>query len=304
MITILGGGAIGLLLTAVWSRLEQIGLVVRTKRQTESIRKNGIEIVGLKKFVTHPPNVVEFGSTEMVNLLKNTRCLFVCIKSYDTQKVFTKLSRIINRIPEMVIITLQNGLGNKEIISSKIKNKVLCGIITCGATKILDNKVKFAGKGEVVVENFNKITKWLDRIKNSIIPIKVVSNITPYLWKKFIVNCVINPLAAITKLPNGELIKYPQIKQIMKLLVEEDLKVAQNEIKISRNFINQIYNVCKKTSSNINSMLQDILAKRKTEIDFLNGKILEFAKQQGYVLPVNTAIFNLVKYIEKTYAGR
>ena len=130
----------------------------------------------------------------------------------------------------------------------------------------------------------------------------IVEDIIQESWEKIFVNVGINPFGALTRLTNGKLLENEGIKILMSEAVKEAIEVAKKKnIKLSENnFVELTYDVAKKTSNNKNSMLQDILKGKKTEIDFMNGRILKYAKDLNLKTPINELLTSLVKGLEQS----
>ncbi len=294
-ISVIGGGSIGLLLSSFLSKKNKVLLLTRTSKQAKIINENGVLVSGVTKFFSK--NVV--AKKYVSKLLKGAKILFVCLKNYDTQKVLTEIKQNVSL--RTLIVTCQNGLGNRELISNIFpKNKVVESIITFGGTKKMNFKVDLLGSGQILLpKNFRH--KDMLNIKNPFIKISYVSNIKEHLWKKFIINCSINALGTITRLKNGDLVnKKSGTIELIKSLVKEAVVVARKyKIKVSDKVFNDVVKICNKTKNNINSMLQDIInGKGVTEIEFLNGKLLKLAAKNGLYLPANEMVYDLVKNIE------
>jgi 2-dehydropantoate 2-reductase len=302
-VTILGGGAVGLFLSSLLSQSDNTILITRTVSQAKIINNNGIFVSGLTNFCTKKVLAVPFNSSKLKPVLSHTKILFLCLKSYDTKNVLSKLKNFV--LQNTIIVTVQNGLGNKEIITQIFpQNRVLESVITFGVTKVLDNKIIFCGSGEIITSPL--IKKYLNLRHNflkNLVKLKYVRNTTFFVWQKFIINCAINPVGTILNLKNGELIGKNYTKNLMKQIFEEAFLVAKSyNIKIPKNIFKKIVEVCLRTKENFNSMLQDVLKhKNVTEIEFLNGKLLNLAKQKGLYLPANETVYELIKTIEQTY---
>jgi 2-dehydropantoate 2-reductase len=132
---------------------------------------------------------------------------------------------------------------------------------------------------------------------------QLVPKIENLIWSKLLVNVGINALTALTRLPNGKLLDFPGTEEILKEAVQEGLLIGKKKgIEfIYADPLEQVKKVCRLTSSNVSSMLQDVLKKKRTEIDFINGVI----RQEGEVLrisvPVNSLLTRLIKTIEESY---
>jgi len=123
------------------------------------------------------------------------------------------------------------------------------------------------------------------------------------VWSKLLINAGINALGVLIRVKNGELIQGKYILILQRELVEEALEVAKRKgIKlVHQDMVKEVALICEKTITNINSMLQDVLKKRKTEIDFINGAIVREGERLNISTPVNQVITDLIKAIEEAY---
>jgi 2-dehydropantoate 2-reductase len=123
------------------------------------------------------------------------------------------------------------------------------------------------------------------------------------LWSKLIINVGINALSALTRLHNGRLIEFEGTRRILRDAVTEAVKIAKRKrIKlIYEDPLAKVEAVCEATSGNVSSMLQDVLRRKRTEIDFINGVIVRLGQELGIPVPVNSLLVNLVKTIEDSY---
>ena len=117
-----------------------------------------------------------------------------------------------------------------------------------------------------------------------------------------LINVGINAFGALTNLKNGQLLESEGLKHLMSEAVKEAVQVAkQKKIQLSdKDFTVETYNVARRTSNNKNSMLQDILNGMATEIDFINGRVLKYAKDLGVNVPINELLTHLIKGLESS----
>jgi 2-dehydropantoate 2-reductase len=206
-------------------------------------------------------------------------------------------------------LTLQNGIGNIEIIGEVAgSEKVIGGVTNLGATLLDIGKVRHAGKGETVIGRPDGKTsvelRTIREILNKVgLETRISRDIKGLLWSKLIINVGINALTAITRLNNGRLIEFEGTRRILRDAVTEAIRVAKRKrIKlIYDDPLAKVEAVCEATAANVSSMLQDVLRKRRTEIDFINGVIVRQGQELGIPTPVNSLLVNLVKTIEASY---
>lgn len=305
-IVIAGPGAIGSLFASYLAKSKQeIWLLDKDKARAERLNQKGIEIDGVsgswRARVKVSANPEEVGKSDV---------LLVCVKSYDTKGLINYIRPIIDI--NCSVLTLQNGIGNVEIISELLRGKsVFAGITSQGANLVEPGRLKHAGFGETVIGSLDgKLTSQLREIRqlfNEVgIPTRLSRDIKGVLWSKLIINVGINALTAITRLRNGQLLEFEGTRVIMRQAVSEASKVAKRK-RIKLQFddsLTKVEAVCSATANNISSMLADVLKKKRTEIDFINGVIIRQAQSLGIPVPVNCLLVDLVKTIESSYGLR
>jgi len=301
-IGIVGPGAMGLLFGSLLAKAkEEVHVLDHDAKRASYIKKEGVKISGINNYKTHvdiTSDPKKIGPCDLV---------VVCVKSYDTEDALKGAKELIGDTTQ--VLTLQNGVGNIQVLDETVgEGHVIGGITNQGATVLDWGQVRYAGKGETVIGKKDRKVlgpvREISRILNKAgFMTKVSKDINSLIWSKLIVNVGINALTAITRLNNGRLLDYEETRSIMKQAVSEAIKVAKRKrIKlIYDDPIQKVESVCKHTAKNVSSMLQDVLNKKKTEIDFINGAIVRQAKNLGIATPVNEMLTSLVKTIEASY---
>lgn len=303
-IVIVGPGAMGCLLAAFLSKSKQeIRLLDKNEERAGKISKQGIILEGVsgnwKAEVKATADPKEIGKADLV---------IICVKSYDTKDAIIHAKPVIEENTK--VLTLQNGIGNIEIISEVAGvDKVIGGVTNEGATLLDIGHIRHAGRGETVMGRIDsKIPVEMRSIREIFnkagFETRISRDIKGLLWSKLLINVGINALTAVTRLNNGKLIEFEGTKRILREAVTEATKVAKRKrIKlIYDDPLAKVEAVCEATSANISSMLQDVLRKKRTEIDFLNGVIVRHAQELGIQAPVNSLLVDLVKTIESSYS--
>jgi 2-dehydropantoate 2-reductase len=227
------------------------------------------------------------------------------VKAFDTEAAVKLVLPAISE--KTLVLTLQNGMGNIELISKYIsKEKVLAGTTSHGALLIDDGYVRHTGVGDTIIgalsaDSEKHTGKLKELFDDSGINTSISDDVTSLLWGKLLINMSINPLTAIMRIKNGRIVELPHLIEIIKQMLAESFKVAS---KIGVNipydsFLEKIMEVCRNTSQNNSSMFQDILAGRKTEINQINGALVTYGKQCGVETPVNKMLTELVMSIEQ-----
>jgi 2-dehydropantoate 2-reductase len=303
-IVLVGSGAMGCLFAgALTKSKEELWILDKNKERAEKISRDGITIEGisnLKASVEATVDPKDIGEAELV---------IIAVKSYHTKEAITAAKPIIG--DNTIVLTLQNGLGNLEIIGEIAGyDKVIGGVTNQGATLIGLGHIRHAGRGETVIGRIDgKITVQMRRIREIFnkagFETRISRDIKGLLWSKLIINAAINALTAILRLPNGKLIEFEGTRKILREAVAEATKIAKRKrIKlIYDDTLTKVEAVCEATATNISSMLQDVLRKKRTEIDFINGVIVRQGQELGIPTPVNSVLTELVKTIEASYSS-
>jgi len=302
-IAIVGAGAMGCLYGAKLSKVKsnQVFFLDVWQDHIDAINENGLimeengSIVNYKGMIaTNDPATI--GVVDLA---------IIFVKSTLTNEAMNKNKSIFG--PDTTAVTLQNGLGNIDIISKSIgEENVLAGTTAHGATMIGPGKMRHAGAGKTIIgELSGKITDRIKKIElifnEADIETNVSDNVVGLVWDKLLINVGINALSGITRVENGRLLDYPEIEQLLELAVGEAAKVAESKgIKLSyTDPVLHTKDVCKATATNKSSMLQDILKGNKTEIEMINGAIVNEGKSMDIDTPVNLVLTNIIKFIQR-----
>lgn len=303
-IAIVGPGAVGCLFAALLSKAgQEVILIDHDQQRAEFISENGLHIEGIGG--SYKITVPAAASPEAV---AQAEVILICVKSYHTVEATERLKPYLS--DNCRILTLQNGVGNVEALSEIFgAEKVWGGVTAQGATYLGLGNVRHAGNGQTTIGAVigpgqeKELEGFASLLTNAGIKANVAENVQNLVWSKLIINVGINALTAITALKNGQLLEFAGTEKLMELAVDEAEKVAAAlKIEIIHEVpINQVKAVAEATAANVSSMLQDVLAKRRTEIDHINGAIVSIGKNHGIPTPVNLSLALLVKTIESSY---
>jgi 2-dehydropantoate 2-reductase len=195
-------------------------------------------------------------------------------------------------------VTLQNGLGNDDILSNILGlRRVSRGVTTLGVTLLEPGFVHLSGGGLVTLEKRPRLTKLAAILRVAKFEVKVVKNAWPVIWGKLVVNAAINPLTALLGVKNGRLLAIPPACELMGDLARETTSVAY-ALGVALPFSDPeraVTEVAQSTSDNISSMLQDVLRGAPTEVDAINGAVVHKGEQKKIPTPVNRVVWSLVK---------
>jgi 2-dehydropantoate 2-reductase len=317
---IVGTGALATLFAARLSAAgHSITMLGTWKGGIEALRKNGARLID--------SNGVE--SDYLVNVTDNPRdCLgaryaLVLVKSWQTERAARQLGECL--ADDGLAVTLQNGLGNRETLSkildrqateitetlekkqrrifvdSVVKeiylSRVALGTTTTGATLMGPGLVRAGGEGIISIERHQALGPLEEALRSARFNLQIVDDAQSLIWGKLVINAAINPLTALLRIPNGELLERPAAREVMGALARETAEVATAE-RISLPFSNPVHaaeDVARKTAGNHSSMFQDVRRGAPTEIDAICGAVTRRGEEHGVATPYNRACWKLVR---------
>ena len=305
-IGIVGAGAVGCVLGGLlFEAGSDVVLIRRTRDVVERVNERGLFLDGPSgERVIHPRMVADPDEAGTVDLA------LVTVKAYDTEGALDTIGKILAE--DGTILTLQNGVGNYEILNGAFPGKVLLGTTTNGALTLGPGKVRHTGVGQTHFGEADgseskralAAASVLENIQAG--PVHLVDNAMGCVWSKLIVNAAINAPATLVRVRNGALPACESGRQLIEEIVSECLAVvkAKGIELIFDDSVAHVLAVCEATAPNINSMYQDILAGRRTEIDFINGALSREGEKLGINVPANRALTFLIKSLEASSAIR
>jgi 2-dehydropantoate 2-reductase len=220
----------------------------------------------------------------------------VLVKSWQTERTVHQIDGCVPT--DGIVLTLQNGLGNYEILTRSLgTERVALGITTVGARMLEPGYAQFTGTGVVSIEAHPNLGGIENLLEKAGFTVEVVSDPISLLWGKLVINAAINPLTAILRVPNGELLERPSTRELMaEIALEAAIVVEALGIKLPyADPVTAVEDVARKTATNLSSMLQDVLGGRPTEIEAISGAIVQRGEESGIATPVNRVLLQLVR---------
>ncbi len=284
-VTIIGPGAIGLLLASSLEKYNDVSVLVKDKHYEILIQK-GLWIKNGKKKKTIKANIVKD--------VKEADIVIIAVKSYDLESTKEVLKDFKGKI-----MVCQNGLKMLEY-NPKNGNDLFSIVTSVGAVSLELGITEFKGTGTTVIGNLNgdegEILDTETLFSDEYFEINAVTNIIEYIWLKAVINSAVNPIAALYNLKNGEL-RDSKYWTLVEELLNESMNIAkENNISFSYNPLEETKIIINKTPDNLCSMLQDLRKGQRTEIEEINGILVRFGRKNNL-----DTYFNQ-KYLDKIIA--
>jgi 2-dehydropantoate 2-reductase len=302
-ICVVGCGAVGSLFAANLAQLEDVEVWAYdvSRPHVDAMNANGLRLTGAGEVVGHVRATVEAAALPP--------CDFgiVATKAMHTESAIAATAQA---FAGGAVASVQNGVGNEEVLARHVTG-VIRGT-TFPAGKILEpGVVQWDVRGDTTLGPFepsparsDEIERLADACTRSGMPTVAVADARPAQWHKVIFNAATNPVGALTGLTHGRACERPDLRALVSALVGEGKAVAAAQaITLDADPEELIDHAAKREVAYDHkaSMLQDVEARRRTEIDFLNGGIGRFGRELGVPTPMNDAMTQLVKALEDSW---
>jgi 2-dehydropantoate 2-reductase len=302
-VCIVGCGAVGSLFAANLAQLDDVEVWAfdASQEHVDAINANGLrltgagEAVGRLRATTDPQELpaCDFG--------------IVATKAMHTEAAIRATA---HAFAEGAVATVQNGLGNEQVLAAHVP-RVIRGT-TFPAGKIVEpGHVQWDVKGDTTLGPFDErpaeladVVRLADACTRAGMPTNAVEDARGPQWRKVIFNASTNPIGALTGLTHGRVCERPDLRALVSGLVDEGKAVAAAQgITLDSDPEELIDHAAQKhvAYDHKASMLQDVEARRQTEIDYLNGGIVRFGREHGVETPLHQAIWALVKGVEQSW---
>lgn len=297
-ITVIGAGAMGSLFGALLqSAGNAVTLVDVRSEHVAALRKRDLvieELDGSRVAVRVPAttNADEALAADLFVLFVKTPFTAAALKPFA------------GRIPaRAMVLSLQNGIGNDEAITRALGRRVriTLGVTAQAATSLAPTTVRHRASGPTIIgvpdgQRPSALEAIAATFSEAGIPTRTTRHVFEHVWQKLIVNVGINALTALTNLPNGDLFTDPELATLVRRLVSEAASVMRAEgiPAPPRDPVDFVRAVAEATKAERSSMLEDLLAGRRTEIDAINGAIVRLGERHGVDVTANRVATTLV----------
>lgn len=289
-IVVFGAGSIGSLIGGLLADEHAVTLVGR-QDHVAAIEREGLAITGRLERVVSP--------TARTDVPAEAELAIVTVKSFDTPEAAAAL----RSCSLETVLSLQNGMGNEAILEREVDATVLAGTTTYGAHSTAPGSVEYTGAGEVVlgpVEGGSspRADEVGSAFESAGLETVVASDMPRRLWRKLAVNAGINAPTALARVPNGAVLE-GSLASTASAATAETARVAQEagvDLAVPA-AVDRMESVAEATAENTSSMHQDVLAGKRTEIDAINGYVVDAASGE---VPVNETLTALIRGWERS----
>lgn len=305
-IAVVGPGAMGCLFAALLSRAgHELWLIDRDSPRASQLAREGLLITGAEGETRATPHATDRATEAGIADL-----VLIAVKCYDTPGAAHSARPLV--APATVVLTLQNGVGNVEVLAAQLGGERIIGGVTAQAATLLGpGRVNHTGVGETVIGEprggeSKRVADLSSLLSRAGLPTTVTKDLPAVLWGKLTANAGINAVATLAGVPNGALLDSPALRQAMRSAAGEAAAVgeASGLRPVAADMLKYTEDICRQTAKNTNSMLQDVRRQRRTEIDAINGAVVEQGERVGVKTPTNHLLAALVRGLEQTHSVR
>lgn len=303
-VLILGAGALGSLVGARLAAAHADVTLLSTNRpHIRAIRQDGLVIEELDGSLS---TIRVAACDDPGSLTRKADLVFVLVKSYGTVEAVSGIRDCCHE--GSVFLTLQNGVGNWQRIAEVVgEESVLVGSTAQGSTLLGPGRIRHGGNGPTHLGEpgggpSTRVERVLELFRGAGLEAYAGDRMEQLIWEKLHINVGINAITALTGIRNGVIAQVDAARDLSRDAVLEAMEVARRKgFVISEDMVDRVLAVARATAVNRSSMGQDVDRHRRTEIDAINGAIVQYGQELGIDTPVNRTMTRLVKILETGY---
>jgi 2-dehydropantoate 2-reductase len=301
---VVGAGAIGSLYAAHLARVAESLVLTRRPEHAAALNAEGLRVTGRHDFAADVFAAVDPAALPEPDLV------IVATKATGLDPAARTIA---GHWPAATVVTVQNGLGAEEIMRRHGDWNLVSGVTFMSGTKHSDTHVEYildtaTWLGPWEETPYERVEEIADLLVTSGLEAEALPDLRPAQWSKLIFNASVNTVAALTGLPHdfhfAAEVDEADLGHLLHGLVDEGKRVsAAAGVQLHDDPWEMNVLATKRGSAHFPSMLEDVQARRPTEIDLITGALIREAEAHGVESPLHTALFHLVKAREAAYAG-
>ena len=293
---VMGAGAVGCYYGGMLARAGHHVVLIARPQHVQAIDRNGLRL----QSATFDEQVQLQASTDP-QAVQGADVVLFCVKSGDTEAAGRQMQPFLRA--DALVVCLQNGVDNAGRLRAVLPGHMVSAAVVYVATEMVGlGHVKHNGRGDLVIEPSATSAVLAKTLAAAGVPTEVSSNVRGELWAKLILNCAYNAVSAITQLPYGQMVGKSAgagVQDLMKDVVAECLAVAHVDgVQMAGDVHQAVAKLAGSMPSQFSSTAQDLARGKPTEIDYLNGFVVQRGQALSIATPANRVLWVLVKLLE------
>lgn len=293
-IAVMGAGAVGCYYGALLARAGHSVTLIGRPAHVQAIRQNGLRLQTAELDVQVPLEAaVQAGAVAGADVV------LLCVKSYDTQDAAREM--LAHLTPGALVLTLQNGVDNDERARAVLGGRatVAAAVVYVATAMAGPGHVRHHGRGELVIAPSERSEEVARQFAAAGIPTQISDNVRGALWAKLVLNCAYNALSALAQQPYGSLVQAPGVTDVIADIVAECLTVARADgVAVPGDVAAAVRGIAATMPGQYSSTAQDLARGKPSEIDHLNGYVVQRGVALGVPTPLNRALQVIVHLAE------
>jgi len=297
-IAVVGAGAVGGYFGGLLARAGAPVVMIGRAAFVEAVKKNGLFLDTL-----HFQESVRVEASTELSAVRGAEMVLFCVKTTDNAATARAIAPLL--MPNALVLSFQNGVDNVEQIRAAAAIEALPTVVYVAASVPEPGRVKHVGRGDLLFGPRNEKTERLANLfSRANVPCRISDNIAGELWTKLIWNCALNAVSALGRAKYGQIAASADARKVVATLVDEVLAVARAAdihppgLEDPKAAIGGAFRIATQMAEALSSTAQDMNRGKRTEIDSLNGYISRRGAELGVPVPVNHALYALVKLAE------
>jgi 2-dehydropantoate 2-reductase len=298
-IAVVGAGAVGGYFGGMFARAGAPTVFIGRKHFADAVNSKGLVVDKLEA----RERIRAKATTEM-SAIRDCSLILFCVKANDTSETAKQMAPFLR--PDATVVCLQNGVDNADRVRAATNVVVLPAVVYVAVSMPASGRVKHLARGDLIIGPPSERTTHLaDLFIHAGIPCRISDNIEGELWLKLLCNCALNAISALGHARYAEIAESDDALQLMQNVVDEVLAVARAARVVLPDVVDRdsgmaaAMEIATQMADAYSSTAQDLDRGRETEIDALNGFIARRGAELGVSVPVNHALFTLVKLAEQ-----
>lgn len=291
-IAVMGAGAVGCCYGALLAQGGEDVTLIGRPALAEAVAERGLifEKDGRR-------DALPLAAASSPEALGEAGIVLFAVKSGDTEGAGRAMAPHLR--PDALVFSLQNGIGNAERLAAVLGRPVVPVVIYIAAEMAGPGHVRHNGRGELIFPPGPASEAVVPRLRAAGLAAEISPQAETAMWVKFTVNCCVNALSALTRQNYGRIVAEPGAEQLLRDTLAECVAVATaSGVALPEDLWATVRGVCIGMAGQNSSTAQDLRRGRRTEIDYLNGEVVRRAAALGIPVPVNNALWVMVKLAE------
>ncbi|MBS3911894.1 MAG: 2-dehydropantoate 2-reductase [Hydrogenophaga sp.] len=293
-VAVMGAGAVGCFYGGMLARAGHRVTLIGRPAHVQAVQAHGLRLQTLNFDETVP-----LAASTEARALAGADLVLFAVKSPDTEHAGRQMRAHLK--PGALVLCLQNGVDNAERLRTVLPGVSVAAAVVYVATEMAGpGHLRHHGRGELVIEPSARSAELAQALAAAGVPTEVSDNVRGALWAKLILNCAYNALSAVGRIAYGELVQRPGVLAVMRDVVAECRAVAAADgVTLPGDVDAAVRRIAETMPSQLSSTAQDLMRAKPSEIDHLNGYVVQRGAALGVPTPANQVLWVVTKLVER-----